>query len=101
MGRHHSPRHGRLAVKSAPSHGVVAQLGERRVRNAKVGSSILLHSTKFSFLGFFPRKGREIKALRCPWSTSCGTPRGVERLKNLPGLVSRSGTYYVRIKVPA
>ncbi len=27
-------------------HGVVAQLGERRVRNAKVGSSILLHSTK-------------------------------------------------------
>jgi hypothetical protein len=24
---------------------VVAQLGERRVRNAKVGSSILLHST--------------------------------------------------------
>ncbi len=27
--------------------GVVAQLGERRVRNAKVGSSILLHSTRF------------------------------------------------------
>ncbi len=27
--------------------GVVAQLGERRVRNAKVGSSILLHSTIF------------------------------------------------------
>src|SRR5229473_1730264 len=36
-----------LAVKSAASHGVVAQLGERRVRNAKVGSSILLHSTNF------------------------------------------------------
>src|SRR5207249_11238328 len=35
-----------LAVKSAACHGVVAQLGERRVRNAKVGSSILLHSTK-------------------------------------------------------
>ena len=27
-------------------HGAVAQLGERRVRNAKVGSSILLGSTK-------------------------------------------------------
>ena len=27
--------------------GAVAQLGERRVRNAKVGSSILLGSTKF------------------------------------------------------
>ena len=26
-------------------HGAVAQLGERRVRNAKVGSSILLRST--------------------------------------------------------
>src|SRR6267378_3983346 len=37
-----------LAVKFAASHGVVAQLGERRVRNAKVGSSILLHSTKSS-----------------------------------------------------
>jgi hypothetical protein len=29
--------------------GGVAQLGERRVRNAKVGSSILLLSTKISF----------------------------------------------------
>jgi hypothetical protein len=28
--------------------GAVAQLGERRVRNAKVGSSILLRSTKNS-----------------------------------------------------
>ena len=27
-------------------HGAVAQLGERRVRNAKVRSSILLGSTK-------------------------------------------------------
>ena len=27
------------------AYGVVAQLGERRVRTAKVGSSILLHST--------------------------------------------------------
>lgn len=27
-------------------HGAVAQLGERRVRNAKVGSSILLRSTR-------------------------------------------------------
>ncbi len=31
-----------------PRHGAVAQLGERRVRNAKVGSSILLRSTIFS-----------------------------------------------------
>src|SRR5213594_3874380 len=31
-----------------PRRGVVAQLGERRVRNAKVGSSILLNSTKTS-----------------------------------------------------
>ena len=29
-------------------HGAVAQLGERRVRNAKVGSSILLGSTKIT-----------------------------------------------------
>src|SRR5258708_13818690 len=36
------------AVKSAAFVGVVAQLGERRVRNAKVGSSILLHSTNMS-----------------------------------------------------
>ncbi len=33
-------------AKMRSSHGVVAQLGERRVRNAEVGSSILLHSTK-------------------------------------------------------
>ena len=30
------------------NRGAVAQLGERRVRNAKVGSSILLGSTKFN-----------------------------------------------------
>src|SRR5204863_8929675 len=40
-----------LTVECAPLRrtrfGVVAQLGERRVRNAKVGSSILLHSTRF------------------------------------------------------
>ena len=30
-----------------PPTGAVAQLGERRVRNAKVGSSILLRSTIF------------------------------------------------------
>ena len=30
--------------------GAVAQLGERRVRNAKVGSSILLRSTKDTFV---------------------------------------------------
>ena len=29
-------------------HGAVAQLGERRVRNAKVGSSILLGSTNIN-----------------------------------------------------
>jgi hypothetical protein len=34
------------AVKSAASHGVVAQLGERRVRNAKVEGSIPFHSTR-------------------------------------------------------
>jgi hypothetical protein len=38
-----------IAVKSAPLHGVVAQLGERRVRNAKVGSSILLHSSRTTY----------------------------------------------------
>ena len=37
---------GWLAVECAALRGVVAQLGERRVRNAKVGSSILLHSTR-------------------------------------------------------
>src|SRR5207237_5024638 len=39
-------RAGWLAVECAALRGVVAQLGERRVRNAKVGSSILLHSTR-------------------------------------------------------
>jgi len=35
-----------LRIKYAlATQGVVAQLGERRVRNAEVGSSILLHST--------------------------------------------------------
>ena len=35
-------------IKVDPPHrGAVAQLGERRVRNAKVGSSILLRSTNF------------------------------------------------------
>src|SRR5258708_9123060 len=38
-----------LAVESAALRGVVAQLGERRVRNAKVGRSILLHSTKLHY----------------------------------------------------
>ncbi len=42
-----------VTVKSQPFAGVVAQLGERRVRNAKVGSSILLHSTTIS-LGVTP-----------------------------------------------
>src|SRR6266581_8789104 len=42
-----------VTVKSKPFAGVVAQLGERRVRNAKVGSSILLHSTTVS-LGVTP-----------------------------------------------
>ncbi len=40
-------QHGRIARLC----GAVAQLGERRVRNAEVGSSILLGSTNFpSFL---------------------------------------------------
>ncbi len=40
-------RGGRLLLryKLSTPRGVVAQLGERRVRNAKVGSSILLGST--------------------------------------------------------
>ncbi len=33
-----------------PPTGAVAQLGERRVRNAKVGSSILLRSTILLFI---------------------------------------------------
>lgn len=40
-------RVGDLAVVEFYLVGGVAQLGERRVRNAKVGSSILLLSTKF------------------------------------------------------
>src|SRR5262245_56863964 len=39
-------------VKSRLLRGVVAQLGERGVRNAEVGSSILLHSTSFSSFSF-------------------------------------------------
>ena len=37
-------------LRNAAVHsiGAVAQLGERRVRNAKVGSSILLGSTKIN-----------------------------------------------------
>ena len=34
------------AIISLAIEGAVAQLGERRVRNAKVGSSILLRSTR-------------------------------------------------------
>gem|GEM_PF-4562473 len=34
------------AFRMLSSRGEIAQLGERRVRNAKVGSSILLRSTK-------------------------------------------------------
>jgi hypothetical protein len=40
-----------LPVYFAPC-GEVAQLGERRVRNAEVGSSILLFSTKFPSLAY-------------------------------------------------
>ncbi len=53
--------------EDSSNYGVVAQLGERRVRNAKVGSSILLHSTTiqrptvlgwaFSFVGSPSRAG--------------------------------------------
>ena len=38
-----------------PHHGAVAQLGERRVRNAKVGSSILLRSTILLFINIQQR----------------------------------------------
>src|SRR4029079_16146878 len=41
----------REACAIIPARGDVAQLGERRVRNAKVGSSILLVSTT-QFKGF-------------------------------------------------
>ena len=42
-------------LESPPLCGAVAQLGERRVRNAKVGSSILLRSTIFPFVFPGPR----------------------------------------------
>jgi hypothetical protein len=46
-------------------YGAVAQLGERRVRNAKVGSSILLRSTKsFSFPGMAGDPGHLYLATR-------------------------------------
>ena len=38
-----------LYVRLSGLYGVVAQLGERRVRNAKVGSSILPGSTNSGF----------------------------------------------------
>jgi hypothetical protein len=42
---------GLKAVLLSGNVGGVAQLGERRVRNAKVGSSILLLSTTVKFHG--------------------------------------------------
>ncbi len=42
---HHGPLHYGALAFILRGDGAVAQLGERRVRNAKVGSSILLRST--------------------------------------------------------
>ena len=49
-------RHGVSQAETVefPLRGAVAQLGERRVRNAKVGSSILLGSTSLLFGRFAP-----------------------------------------------
>src|SRR5438105_8283015 len=58
-----------VGVESAPLRGVVAQLGERRVRNAKVGSSILLHSTKSCSLA--RRRAAEARAAARACSSSC------------------------------
>ena len=46
QGRRASRRPSAL-LNCGSDQGAVAQLGERRVRNAKVGSSILLRSTKY------------------------------------------------------
>ena len=45
-------------ILSAPIFGAVAQLGERRVRNAEVGSSILLGSTNSIFAPSGPGSSR-------------------------------------------
>ena len=53
-----------------PHTGAVAQLGERRVRNAKVGSSILLRSTIFPSRNIREGPGtlgkKRLPALFCP-----------------------------------
>src|SRR5690606_30055587 len=56
--------------------GAVAQLGERRVRNAKVGSSILLRSTKYAKvsrfrLAFFVGGARGMAGIRAFYLASC------------------------------
>ena len=57
MNKHRSIRlHESVLPNKIIRHGVVAQLGERCVRNAEVGSSILLRSTntlKPNFIGWF------------------------------------------------
>src|SRR5262249_51329756 len=53
----------RACSYNCPDHGAVAQLGERRVRNAKVGSSILLRSTT-SFSRQLAYSGQSFAVLR-------------------------------------
>src|SRR5581483_3303925 len=70
-------REGPLRLEFSP-RGVVAQLGERRVRNAKVGSSILLNSTRV-----FPRLGRGAAAA---WNIPLSLFTGARRRRPGGGL---------------
>ncbi len=57
-----------MQAKMSALDGAVAQLGERRVRNAKVGSSILLGSTKqFNTLHTFCLTGQHPKLYGGAW----------------------------------
>ena len=49
----------RTGLESPPARGAVAQLGERRVRNAKVEGSIPFRSTKPASLCFVPARSRD------------------------------------------
>jgi hypothetical protein len=76
----------KYAVLDSDCLGGVAQLGERRVRNAKVGSSILLLSTMEFFLkpatvaGFlFARLSRLTRASIVLRGHSCSVLRDVQR----------------------
>ena len=88
LSRYHM-RFARAAIAVPGAHrGAVAQLGERRVRNAKVGSSILLRSTTDSKQktarkrGFFVSRAPDVARIRSESeagppsqpATSSGTP---------------------------